>query len=211
MGDYETSIGEVLGVQVKCAVLLERVPPELRTRLLLTSGSRPDTAIMRQTLESYSVARRSWQPSHPTSMGEAPMEIGAVNGEKGKKSRHDKDKKGKNKGKGKQKGKHENSPKFEGDCGHCGKWGHKQKDCRYKNTVAEVDEVESVEPPNSNASSSTNRVTPPPPGLSSTGSAQSTVGTISTPIEDHARLDGSLLEHHVFGSDLGHDTGHAGI
>ena len=83
VGEYETSSGEALGVQVKCAVLLERVPPELRTHLLLTCGSRPDNAIMRQTVESYSVARRSWQPSHSTTMGEAPMEIDAVYGDKG--------------------------------------------------------------------------------------------------------------------------------
>ena len=49
VGEYATSSGEVLGVQLKCAVLLERVPPELRTHHLLTCGSRPDYAIMRQT------------------------------------------------------------------------------------------------------------------------------------------------------------------
>ena len=187
VGEYEISSGEVLGVQVKCAVLLERVPSELRTQMLLTCGSRPDYAIMRQTVESYSVAKRSWQPSHSTSMGEAPMEIDAVYGDKGKKGKHGKGKKGKDKGKGKHKGKHESSPKFEGYCGHCGKWGHKQKDYRYKNTVAEVDDEESVEPPNRNASSSTNRVTPPPPGLFSAGTAPSTTGTISTLMEDHAQ------------------------
>ena len=115
------------------------------------------------------------------------MEIDAVYGDKGKKGKHGKGKKGKDKGKGKHKGKHESSPKFEGYCGHCGKWRHKQKDCRYKNTVAEVDDEESVEPPNSNASSSTNRVTPPPPGLFSAGTAPSTTGTISTLMEDHAQ------------------------
>ena len=36
VGENETSSGEALGVQVKCAVLLERVPLELRTHLLLT-------------------------------------------------------------------------------------------------------------------------------------------------------------------------------
>ena len=98
-----------------------------------------------------------------------------------------KGKKGKDKGKGKHKGKRENSPKFECSCGHCGEWGHKQQDCRHKKPVAEVDEKETVEPPISNASSSTNRVTPPPPGLSSTGTAQSTSGKISTLMEDHAQ------------------------
>ena len=89
-----------------------------------------------------------------TPMGEAPAEIDAVYGDRGKNGKHAKGKKGKDKGKGKHMGKHESSPKFEGYCGHYGKWGHKQKDCRYKNTVAEVDEEESVEPPNSSASSS---------------------------------------------------------
>ena len=131
-------------------------------------------------MESYSVARRSWQPGHSTTMGEAPMEIDAVYGDKGKKGKHAKGKKGKDKGKGKHKGKHEISPKFEG---YCGKWGHNQKDCRYKNTVAEVDEEESVEPPNSSASSSATRVTQPPSGLFSAGTAQSTTGTISTLME----------------------------
>ena len=178
VGEYETLGGEALGVQAKCAVLLERVPP---------AGSRPDYAIMRQTVESYSVARRSWQQGHSTTMGEAPMEIDAVYGDKGKKGKHAKGKKGKDKGKGKHKGKHESSPKFEGYCGHYGKWGHKQKDCRYKNTVAEVDEQESVEPPKSSASSSTTRVTPPHPGLSLAGTGQSTTGSISTPMEAHAQ------------------------
>ena len=131
VGEYETSSGEALGVQVKCAVLLERVPLELRTHLLLTCGSRPDYAIMRQTVESYLAARRSWQPDHSTTMGEAPMDIDGVYGDKGKKGKDAKGKKGKDKGKGMHKGKHESSPKFEDHCGHCGKWRHKQKDCRF--------------------------------------------------------------------------------
>ena len=44
VGDCETSSGELLGVHVKCAGLLERVPLELRTDLLLACGSRPDFA-----------------------------------------------------------------------------------------------------------------------------------------------------------------------
>ena len=36
VGESETSSGELLDVQVKCAVLLERDPPELRAHLLLT-------------------------------------------------------------------------------------------------------------------------------------------------------------------------------
>ena len=78
--------------------------------------------------------------------------------------------------------------------------GHKQKDCRYKNTVAEVHEEESVEPPNSSASSSTTRVTPPPPGSFSAGTAQSTTGTISTLVEAHAQ-SGWLCELVVASDD----------
>ena len=89
---------EALGVQVKCAVLLERVPSELRTHLLLTCGSPPDYAIMRQTVESYSVARLLWQAGHTTTMGEVPMEIDAVYETKGKTGKHAKGKKGKDKG-----------------------------------------------------------------------------------------------------------------
>ena len=55
-------------------------------------------------------------------MGEAPLEIDAVYGDKGKKGKHRKGKKGKDKGKGKHRGKHESCPKFEGYCGPCGKW-----------------------------------------------------------------------------------------
>ena len=104
VGEFKTSSGEALGVQVKNAPCFWRVPPELRTHVLPTRGSRPDHAIMRQKVGSCSVASRSWQPGHSTTMGEVPMEIDAVYGDKGKK--------GKDKGKGKHKGKHESSPKF---------------------------------------------------------------------------------------------------
>ena len=70
------------------------------------------------------------------------MEVDAVHGDKGKKGKSNKSKKGKDKGKGKHRNKQENNAKFEGYCGHCGKWERKQKDCRYRNTLAEVDEEE---------------------------------------------------------------------
>ena len=106
------------------------------------------------------------------------MVIDAVYGDKGKKSKHAK---GKN---SKDKGKHENSSKFVAHCGHCGKWRHKQKDCRCKNTVAEVDQEESVEPPPSDASSSTTRGHTTTACLSSAGIVQSTTGSISTLVGD---------------------------
>ena len=55
------------------------------------------------------------------------MEIDAVYGDRGKKGKHANGKKGKDRGKGKHKGKHESSPKFEGCCGHYGKWGTSRK------------------------------------------------------------------------------------
>ena len=88
VGEYETSSGEASG----CTSQMRRA---LRTHLLLTCGSRPDYAIMRQTVESYSVARRSWQPIHSTPMVEAPMEIDAVYGDTGKKGKHAKGNSGK--------------------------------------------------------------------------------------------------------------------
>ena len=70
---------------------------------------------------------------------------------------------------------------------HCGKWVHKQKDCRYNNTVAEADEDKFVDPTSGSASSSTTRVTPAPSGLSSAGTAQPTTGMISTLMEGHVQ------------------------
>ena len=70
VGDYEMSIGGVLGVQVKCAVLLEMFLLERRTHLMLICGSRPDDAIMSQTDWGATQQR----DAH-SSMGAAPMEI----------------------------------------------------------------------------------------------------------------------------------------
>ena len=119
-------------------------------------------------------------------MGEVPLEIDAVYGDKGKKGKHAKGKIGRDKGKGTHQGKHESSPKFEGYCGHRGKWGHKQKDCRRKNAVAAVG-WRGVCRTSRQQRSSTTRVTPPPPGLSSAGTAHSTTVTISTLMEAHAQ------------------------
>ena len=99
VGENDTSSGEAFGVQVKCAVLLEGVPPELRTHLLLTCGSRRANVIMRQTVGSYSVMaaiQRNWVKRRWKST--LCMET------KAKKGKHAKGKKGKDKGKGKHKG-----------------------------------------------------------------------------------------------------------
>ena len=65
--------------------------------------------------------------------------------------------------------------------------GRKQKDCRYRNTVVEVAEEQFVDQTSGSASSSTNRVTPALPGLSSAGIAQPTTGMISTLMEGHVQ------------------------
>ena len=197
VGEYETSSGEGSG----CTSQMRRASGESSTgtqdtpvaHLWFTTGLRHH--------EDRQWKATQWRDGHGSQAIQRQRQWKSTlcTETEGKKGKHAKGKKGKDKGKGKHKGKHESSPKFEGYCGHCGKWGHKQKDCRYKNTVAEVDEEESVEPPNSSASSSTTRVTPPPPGLSSAGTAQSTVGSISTLMEDHAQ-SGWLCEL-VVGSD----------
>ena len=190
VGEYETSSGEALGVQVKCAVLLERDPPKLKTHLLLTCGSRPDYGIMRQTVGSYSVARRSWQPSHSTPMGEAPMEIDAVYGDKGKKSK---------KTPREHNGKHESSPKFEATAVtvESGDTSRNTVDTR---TLLPKWMRKSL----SNLQTAVRAAARPKSHLhllvlSSAGTAQSTTGTISTLVEDHAQ-SGWLCEL-VVGSD----------
>ena len=68
-------------------------------------------------------------PSTPG--GPMPMDVGAIDykGKKGKeKDAKGKGAKGKDSGKGKPGG-GKNTEKFQGECGFCGKWGHKRKDC----------------------------------------------------------------------------------
>ena len=105
VGEYETSTGVRFWVYKSNAPFFsgERVPTELRTHLLLTCGSRPGYAIVRQTVGSYSVARRSWQTSQTTSIGEAPMEMDAVYGDKGKKGKQRKEGQGYRQGKAQRK------------------------------------------------------------------------------------------------------------
>ena len=77
----------------------------------------------------------------------------------------------------KKKGKHESSPKFEGVVTvESGDTIRRTVDAR---TLFPKWMKESVRLPDSSASSSTTRVTPPP-GLSSVGTAQSTTGSIYT-------------------------------
>ena len=117
VGEHETSSGEALGVKVKCAPRFWRVPPDLSTHLLLTCGSRPDHAIMRQTSGKLL--------SGETVMRTKPFNANgrSANGNRRCVQRQRQERQGQ--GQRKAQGKHENSPKFEGYCGHCGKWRHK--------------------------------------------------------------------------------------
>ena len=102
VGEYQTLSGEVLGAQFKCAVLLERVPPELWTHLLLTCGS--DYAIMADP------ANVNWRSTNGNRRRERK-----ANTSKERRARTDK-----------HKGRHDSSPKLEDHCGHCGMWRHKK-------------------------------------------------------------------------------------
>ena len=64
-GEYEISSGEVLGVQVKCAVLLERVPSDMypassspRGGYIALGSSSGSSACQNVTLMSYSASTR---------------------------------------------------------------------------------------------------------------------------------------------------------
>ena len=134
--DWENVTQERLGDSVKCAIIAERAPAEVRTHLQLNAPNAKFPQ-MRSLVEEYLQANAG-----STS---APMEVDAIWGNKGKKGKgKGKGKKGKGKGKDKckdDKGKGkaaEKEEKFEGYCGKCGKRGHKQKVCRSAAVVSEV-------------------------------------------------------------------------
>ena len=73
VGEQETSSGEALGVQVKCAVLLEsstRTQDMLVAHLWFTTGLRHHEADSGKLLSGETVR----QPGQSTTMGEAPVE-----------------------------------------------------------------------------------------------------------------------------------------
>ena len=100
--EYEQVTNERLSDQIKCAVLLERLPTELRTHLLLNSGAVPTYSLMRAQVESFLIAGRTWKPPDDAAAqaaGNDPMEVDAIYRKGGKGKEKGKEKKG---GKGKQ-------------------------------------------------------------------------------------------------------------
>eukprot|EP00971_Amphidinium_carterae_P347959 6490245-Amphidinium_carterae.1 len=151
-----------MGDDVKCAVVQDRLPGALRTHLLLNAPDTEDWPTVKRNIQAYLIASRSY----PSTQEPVPMDMSYLGKGKGKEkggkwgkgkwgkdggkqatnnysqSPSGKDKKGSGKNKdskGKQNG-GKGVQSFSGYCGHCGKWGHKQKDCRQKNSVNAVEE-----------------------------------------------------------------------
>eukprot|EP00971_Amphidinium_carterae_P235475 4672999-Amphidinium_carterae.1 len=149
---YESQLGpsqQGLSDPVRISVVTSGVTGDLRKQLLARSTSFTSYEHMRQFIMDYLDAQRVYagpnsQSKKKNTDGD-PMEIDALQwpwkGSKGKgdkgskgKSKGDKGSKGKSKsgkqGKGKNKDK-EQTKSFEGYCGCCGRWGHRQRDCWY--------------------------------------------------------------------------------
>ena len=124
VGEYETSSAELLVVQVKNAVLQE------------SSVGTQDTSVAHLWFTSRLCHHETDHAKLLSS--ETPMAAKPANVEKHhwkstpctetETRRAHTGKKAKDKGKVKHKGKQELTPNFNGYCGHCGKWGHKQRD-----------------------------------------------------------------------------------
>ena len=137
--EYEKLANETLSDNIRTAVLIARAPEALRNHVLLAIPKEEiQWARIKKVAADFLLTKQS-MPGGP-----APMDIGAINSKGGKGHGKGKDRgKGKgydSKGKGKDKtrttssggGNASGEKKFQGHCGRCGKWGHKQKDCYAK-------------------------------------------------------------------------------
>ena len=126
-----------MGSETSCgAVLLERVPSELLTHSLLTCGSRPDYAVARQTVESCSgrddrggqSSQRQWE-KHQWKWKLTPCTVTQARRAKERRSRT----------------RAKESTKVKKRAARIvvrvASGGHKEKYCRYKNTIAEVGRI----------------------------------------------------------------------
>ena len=121
---YERASGEQVSQRIKAAIVMEYAPAAVKQAIQLSDpGIREDYSRLRDALQHLYDAQRPYTPPHnftgPTSHGgPQPMEVGAAlvagafSGKGGK-------------GSGAAVG-----GQFQGDCGYCGKWGHKKIDCR---------------------------------------------------------------------------------
>ena len=150
LAEWETTIaelaalaGENISEAIRVSIILEHAPDPYKEMLRAS----PDTVratyknLRNHILSYYTQGRTFDKAVMHDSGGVAPMQVDAVfGGKKGKKG--DPKGKGKEKGKydkGKSKGKTKSKPTpsgstnatpFEGECGYCGKWGHKRAECR---------------------------------------------------------------------------------
>eukprot|EP00435_Cladocopium_sp_Y103_P020520 s28_g5.t1 len=136
---YEVQSQEAVSNSMKIAVLMKHAPPSVRAALRTASstiGSDYTRAkvFVRDFLQSGVVYTSAGDAGRADDKGPAPMDVGAVQkGDKGKKGKKGKGEKGVNKGSkwDKSAGKApQYTKKFQGECSHCGKWGHKKADCR---------------------------------------------------------------------------------
>ncbi|CAK0857324.1 unnamed protein product [Prorocentrum cordatum] len=116
--DYESKRKKVVNEELKCAVLTEMMPKEVRLHLQLNARTLTDYTTIRQEVLSFLEARKSH-----TSDGSVPMDVDAL-------QRKGKDKSGKGKdSKGKGKDTDNSHSKKNVTCWNCGKTGHTSSEC----------------------------------------------------------------------------------
>ena len=150
IGRYEMQSKEIVSDSLRIAVVSKYAPAEVR--LAIRSSQRfigDEYQKLKSVVLDYVIGGREFAAEDMRFGGQGGndnMEIDWIKGKKGKgKGKQDKGKsswnsehKGKGKGKSKDKGKGKHgkaTPKaaatsaFQGECSHCGKWGHKKADC----------------------------------------------------------------------------------
>ena len=122
---------DALSDAIKRAVLVRGCPEPLKTHLQMNLQTYVSYSSIRNAVQSYTEAKRTWRSEAAQASSSTDMEVDAVckDGYKGKS-------KG---GKGKSK-----NPKGD-ECYICGKRGHVQKDCWYKETRGEKGKAKSKE------------------------------------------------------------------
>ena len=141
LAQYRMASGTDLHQTIQVATVMEHAPERYRDLLrMIPLKDRESYAALRAYLREWCLTQRSYDHeggravSNTASTATAGMDIGQVKGKgkekgkkgkgkyKGKKGKHDKGGKG---GKG-----HEQTEYFAGECGYCGKWGHKRAQCK---------------------------------------------------------------------------------